>query len=142
MAVPVQSKTVPQPARTEHLPQNSLGILPGAGDARQPSGGALPAVQGQAQHQPVSNNVQSQSAYATYHPAAKAVAKTAALHPLVAPALGGIAAVGLAAAGVQTLRKKRREHLDKLRDNMWKEDAKAQPALNISRPDNQYFYVG
>lgn len=117
MAVPVQSKTLPQPARTEHLPQNSLGILPGAGDAKQPSGSVIAA--------PASPAGQKQlSAYATFHPAA-AVAKTAALHPLVGPTLGGIAAVGMAAAGVHALRKKRREHLDKLRDNMWKEDAKA-----------------
>jgi hypothetical protein len=134
MAVPVQSKTVPQPARTEHLPQNSLGILPGAGDAKQPSGSALPAVQGsqgQAQAQRLPQNQMPGRAYAAYHPAAK----TAALHPLVGPALGGIAAVGMAAAGVHALRKKRREHLDKLRDNMWKEDAKASL---LTQPANPY----
>ena len=134
MAVPVQSKTVPQPARTEHLPQNSLGILPGAGDAKQPSGSALAS-----QAAPVQQ--QQRSAYATFHPSQVAAAKTAALHPLVAPALGGVAAVGMAAAGVHALRKKRREHLDKLRDNMWKEDAKA-TLLNTPKAEAHYFNGG
>ncbi len=133
MAVPVQSKTVPQPIGTQVIPQNSLGILPGAGDAKQPTGIALP-MPGNQQNQQNNRPMQNQSAYSTFHPAQK----TAGLHPIVAPAVGGLLTLGATATGINMLRKKRREHLDKLRDNMWKEDAKNQ-ALNMQQSPKQYF---
>jgi len=138
MAVPVQSKSLPQPAKTENMPHNSLGLLPSASDARavppQPANvQQANTQQANAQRQIVavqSNN--SKLAFELYHPLNKQAG-------IAAPVLGGLATIGASAGAISYYKKKRRERLNKERDNLWKQDARniIQRRLNDGRDDGR-----
>ena len=121
MAAGVTSKTIPQPVQTDNVPESSTKALPGAGDAPRT-----------AMQQPV-QQPQQQSAFVQYNP--MRITKRASMLPY---ALSGLATMGTIGAGLQYIRKKRRERIRQERDARWREDANS-IALNIPRTHAQYF---
>ena len=142
MAVPTQTRSIPQPAQTDFMPANSLNIKPSAGDARPAPPAMQPANQPMqpAFRQPGQAAVrQQQSAYQRFHP--NNVIKTAGLtfdqlRQHWKPTLGVLATVGATTGGIQYLRNKRRERIRRERDQAWRNDANEIIRQNEERRKN------
>ena len=126
MAVAVESHSIPQPAQADNIPQNSKQVSsdsqiqkPLAFREFYPQEQAAAAMPHQQMPQVKLSSLNKTSAYESY----------------IKPAVLGLGSMGALAAGANYIRKKRRDKINRARDEQWRREA-MQQALQLTGQGN------